>query len=676
MPLSSVFFVFVSAVVAIALAFFHYFYRAKNKHSYHFLLASLRAVSIFLILVLFINPEIRSTQYRTEKPSLLLAVDNSASIDYLGSSKVVSEFVNDIQNDQDIKDRFDVEVFAFGEQVERTSDFSFSDTQTNIFDAFNSLKELFPEGPAPIVLITDGNQTYGRDYLTGARGLKYPVYPVVVGDTTKYPDLSLSRVNVNKLSLLNNDFPVEVFLNYTGEEAIESELQISQNNRVLFSKSLSLDKARNSVVVETHLPASKVGVSTYEVEVLPLSEERNTYNNLTSFAMEVIDERSSVLILTEVIHPDLGALKRSIESNEQREVVVRQINDPLEDLEEFDLVILYQPTEKFVTVVQEMEKKSRNYWLISGPETNWDFVNGIQDNFKKLRTNQFEDYFSELNPDFQPFQIDDIGFSNFPPLTDVFGEIESNNSLETILYQKVQGLTTQTPLLATTSSGNSRYGFLFGANIWQWRGQVFLQTGSFENFDQFVGKLVQYLSSGQNKERLFLNYENLYSANETVKISADYFDENFSFDPRAELTLELEPLDGEVQTLPFSLNGNKYEVNLNELMPSEYSFTVRVEGEHLSRSGQFAVAEHTIEKYFYSANSNGLRSLAEITGGALFGPNDSERLRKKLLGDNSYLPVQKSHQKNVSLVDWYYLLAFALFSLSIEWFIRKYHGLI
>jgi len=51
------------------------------------------------------------------------------------------------------------------------------------------------------------------------------------------------------------------------------------------------------------------------------------------------------------------------------------------------------------------------------------------------------------------------------------------------------------------------------------------------------------------------------------------------------------------------------------------------------------------------------------------------QLRNDLLSKDRFLPVQKSEQNIVSLIDFRVLLALIAATLAIEWFIRKYNGL-
>ncbi|MFT5679087.1 MAG: hypothetical protein ACI9FY_001636, partial [Patiriisocius sp.] len=47
-----------------------------------------------------------------------------------------------------------------------------------------------------------------------------------------------------------------------------------------------------------------------------------------------------------------------------------------------------------------------------------------------------------------------------------------------------------------------------------------------------------------------------------------------------------------------------------------------------------------------------------------------------LVSDARFATIQKSEQKTVPLIDWKYLLGLIALTLALEWFIRKYNGLI
>ena len=111
------------------------------------------------------------------------------------------------------------------------------------------------------------------------------------------------------------------------------------------------------------------------------------------------------------------------------------------------------------------------------------------------------------------------------------------NKFEILLHQRIQNVEISEPLLAI-SNADPKFGMLLGENMWRWRAKSFLDHISFDVFDNFFNKIIQNLASKKIKERLRLEYENFYYSNEKVLINAEYFDENYQFDPDADLSIK------------------------------------------------------------------------------------------------------------------------------------------
>jgi len=218
---------------------------------------------------------------------------------------------------------------------------------------------------------------------------------------------------------------------------------------------------------------------------------------------------------------------------------------------------------------------------------------------------------------------------------------------------------------------------LFGENIWQWRAQSFLNTKSFNAFDDFIGKLIQYVASNKLKSRLNLEYESFYNGNTNVLIKAEYFDKNYVFNPKESLNITIKnTVSNETKTFPLILNNNNYQVDLSSLTPSEYTFTVTAANENISKSGSFKILEYDVEQQFLNADVKKLQQLATNSQGKSFFISKSESLVNDLLNDSGFVTIQKSNKTSLPLVDWKYLLIIIALSLSLEWFLRKYNGLI
>ena len=230
------------------------------------------------------------------------------------------------------------------------------------------------------------------------------------------------------------------------------------------------------------------------------------------------------------------------------------------------------------------------------------FLNQINQNYQYQITQQLEDYQAELNLNYSPFLIDDINFESFPPLKSHYGSVDFKLPFQSILNRTVRGVSTKDPMLATFETKGRREAVLFGENIWQWRAQSYMNSKSFNQFDDFMGKLVLYLASNKRRDRLNIEYGSFYNGNTNIVLKAQFFDKN--------------------------------------------------------------------------ANVTKLQQLATNSSGTSYFIDSTERLIDDLLNDNRYATVQKSNKNSLPLIDWKFLLLIIALSLSAEWFLRKYNGLI
>ncbi|HZJ35524.1 MAG TPA: VWA domain-containing protein, partial [Gillisia sp.] len=481
MSITTVLLISLAAVVALGFAVFKYFVGAKKRTGSIYFLSALRFVSIFVLLLLLINPKIKQQEFEVVQPQLLIAIDQSASIDYLEKGDSVKLFADYLINNPDLRERFSIQTYGFGKELSRINldSLAFNKQQTNISKALNSLKKLNSSNQTAIVLLSDGNQTVGEDFEYFASGETSAIFPVVTGDTTAQIDLYISNLNVNKYAFLNNKFPVEVIVNYSGNTPIQSKFEIKSGNTVLFTKILDFNSEDNSEIITTTLTAKQLGTYLFEAVITPLPSEKNTINNSKKFDVQVIDERTSVLILTTISHPDLGMLKKSIESNEQREVKIEFIENYNKlELNDFQLVIIYQPNNQFKQAFEDIRTKNLNSFIITGTQTDWDLLNSAQQNFSKAHSAQSQEIFPIYNENYSQFQFENIGFSKFPPLVDAFGSLSfKSEKLNSMLFQQIEGVPTNFPLLSTFQNNSSKQAVLFGENIWKWRAESYRNSG-------------------------------------------------------------------------------------------------------------------------------------------------------------------------------------------------------
>jgi hypothetical protein len=676
MEASEIFYVLLALFLALFVAFFQYYSTIKKKKDRSLWIAVvLRFLSVFFILLLLFNPKFKKKNIYLEKPVLAVAVDNSSSVSYLKQDENAQSLIKGIKESSFLNDRFDISYFTFGNDLNTSSDPDFSETQTRISDLLESFNKLYKDSPLASILITDGNQTYGSDYSFQSTDPAHKIYPVLLGDTLKVTDLKIRQINCNKYAFSGNNFPVELFLTYEGDKPVSTRFSVFKGNTEVYSENINFKTASGTLIKNITLPANKTGIQVYKAQLAILDEEQNKLNNTKEFAIEVIDERSEVLLISEVMHPDLGALKKSIESNEQRVVTFAKSRVSQQEIENSQLVILYQPTTAFKGVVDKLKKQNRNYLLISGAVTDWNFVNSIQNNFQKEWIRQTEEIQAEKNINFNVFNVDEVFFEDYPPLKGFLGDVTFSVPFETVLFDKIKNVKLESPLLATYEKDGARYGLLNGEGIWKWRAYSYVKEGSFEEFDSFFGKLIFYLSSNKKRERLTVDYDSFYDGSNELKITASYFNKNYEFDKGANLLLSLTNTDTKItREIPMVLRGNYYEADISTFPSGSYKFKVAVADKNISKTGNFKILEFDIEKQFLTADKERLNRLAERSGGSLFYPNQLNKLEKQLVNEINFKPIQKSNLEVVSLIDFEYILFIIAVLLSAEWFLRKYKG--
>ncbi len=670
-------YIIIAAVVALGLALFMYGYKSKYQGSFRWLFGILRFITLFSILLLLINPKFKSETYTIEKPKLPVLLDNSVSITELNQTENVQRTLQQLKNNNDLNDKFDISFFSFGNELNSNDTLTFLEKNTNISKAINATNQLFKSDIAPTIVITDGNQTLGSDYEFSVNTFKNQLFPVILGDSVKYTDLKLEQLNTNRYAFLKNQFPVEAILVYNGNTNISSQFVVRQGNSIVDRENVSFSETANTKTLSFTLPASTVGLQKYTAEILPIEDEKNKSNNAKLFAVEVIDQATNVLIVSNLVHPDIGALKNSIVANEQRTVTVKSPTESVSVLNDYQLIILYQPDRSFASIYSEIEKLGKNTFVLTGLQTDWNFLNSAQNNYNKEVTNQTEDVLGLLNPNYGSFAIENIGFEGMRPLKTLFGSLTVTVPHEVILEQVIDGFTSESDMLATMELNGRRDAIWDGEGIWKWRAQAYLDTNSFEEFDNFIGKMIQYLASNKRRSRLEVSNETFYYNNNQVRIAAQYFDQNFVFDSRASLTITVLNTETEKRTVfPMLLKNNFYEVDLSNLPQGNYTYTVSVRDEAVSRSGSFTILEFNVEQQFLNANVTKLQRVATNTNGKAFFSTETELLIDTLMNDERFQSIQKSEEKVVPLIDWKYLLALIILSLALEWFIRKYNGLI
>jgi hypothetical protein len=207
--------------------------------------------------------------------------------------------------------------------------------------------------------------------------------------------------------------------------------------------------------------------------------------------------------------------------------------------------------------------------------------------------------------------------------------------------------------------------------------QTNIKKESFESFDIFVDKIIQYLATTNSRKSLVVEHESFYNAGDALIIGAQYFNKNYEFDEKARLTIAVKNAQTNKTTNYDLLKGNNsFSVDLAGLTAGKYSFVVKELNSNTTYSNTFELLNFDIEQQFVNPNVPQLNQLASQTKGTSYMPIQIDSLIKSLIENADFIAVEKEITIKKPIVDHILMLILMALFLAIEWFVRKYNGLL
>lgn len=680
-------------LICLAAGFLYAFVLYRKDHSFDSihpwlkrLLFGLRAVLVFFLALLLLTPLLKTLTREKEKPVIIIAQDNSQSIVINKDSsfyrneykKQLTDFANGL------KEKFDVKEVNWGDKVSDGIDFSFSEKQTDFSALFSQINDRYEDRNVGAVIIAgDGLYNRGSSPVYDESILKVPYFTIALGDTTVQKDLLISKVNFNKTVYLGNSFPIEVTVDARRLSGASSVLTIKQDSSVLFSKQISISGNKFNQLIPVVLDAKKTGIIHYKIELSAVAGEMSTMNNIRDIYVEVIESKQKVLVIGNSPHPDLGAIKLSLESSQNYTVKVVMAEAFEGNLSEYNLVILHNLPSTGHPIKELLGKISASSiptWYILGTQVSIPMFNalgsGINITNNIDKSNPVE---AKVNRDFSLFTISsqmEQNISSFPALLTPFGKYRSTANNAVLLYQQIGDITTDQPLQIFNQSTGQRIGVLGGEGIWKWRLSDYSANGNFDAFNEWLLKSVQNLSVKENKTHFRLISKNNINENEQVVFDAEVYNDNYELINTPDVNMVITNSAGKSFPYIFSKTEKGYNLNSGFMSAGDYKYksTVKVSDKVYTSSGQFTVSLLQAEQGESVADHVLLNTLAQKNGGAMFYPNQLNELKDQLLKRDDMKTVSYSHYKLRDLVDVKAIFFILLALLSIEWFLRKRAG--
>jgi len=654
----------------------------------------LRAFALSLMLIILFEPVVILQYLQKNEPINLLLIDNSSSMvnkDSLNRSEIIHKFINNYKN----KISGNIKIGTFGKNIKLLDNINeinlpFNEQSTN-FEKIAPFINLQKEKITSITLISDGIITEGSNSINAIEELNIPIFTIAVGDTSQQSDIAITKVEFNKLIYRKTNTEIN---------GVISNLNFANKNVMvsLFNKA--------GLVLQKQIKLNEFGINNvsffYEVTeigkhnlLLKVSELENeiTYeNNKYPFVIEVLDNKTNVLIISGSPSPDLSFIIQSLSKNENirlNKIIQIRDNKFLDNviftnkIDSANVVLMItfptrnSPQNLINDLFNNIKTKNTPYFLILSELTE---LNKL-DKFHNILPFKIKNE-SNIFPLVLPKIISEDGgiiqnvsdWEKLAPLRIGNTQIEAKDNSSILAIGQLKNVQTEIPILFTQKVAASNRIVLNGFNFWKWKLQT--ETALQNLFDSFLYNSIKWLTTKKNELIYISTTKDVYSATESVEFIGNIYDETSTPINNAKVEIEISSDNFRENLKLNSTKNGIYNGSIFITKPGNFNYKAKIElnnGQIKLVSGKFIKTEIKQENINFVLNSNYLKFISDNSSGKSFKINNYSELYSKieqLLKTNNYEIISKKY--DLWNGKWILILIILLF--TSEWLIRKRIG--
>lgn len=685
-------------LISIVLAIWSYSNLSITK-SHKITLSTLRSLGLIFLILVLLNPVFQRINKERLKSQIAILFDNSLSADislgdYSGKTSYQQsiEFLSQIDTNfvQLIYYGFDANLFPT-----KPDSILLRGRETDIAKAIGTISELKRDAKA-IILFSDGQFTTGQDPRFVTDRLSIPIFTVGLGDTLRKRDIYIQDIIHPEVAYKDTPFIVEVIFSHNGFMNSKSKLSLKLGNKIIASKEIELIAERSVQSVNFEIYPENEGLQQFEVQIEPLNGEWTNVNNQGRFAVDVLDNKLRVLMVSFEIHPDVKVIQQVLDSDASithRSITWlgndRFISGPLPaNSDTLDLILLFgYPHSGIPSNVRNQVNSllsSSSYILAASPLFDPALaMNSLQNSIPLSLPSINSPFEIGLRPnliakDHPILKFEQPDYDRAPRVYSHIRNINAVPGSEVLFKASFKGADLDSPVLVVRSIGSRRTSVLnmFGYYSWNLSTNPLVRNG----IQDLIRNLILWTATKADDRKLTISpVKREFDSFDPVIINAFLKDESGLQVSDGMININISSEDG--QTSSFNLNNDglgKYSINLGNLPQGLYSFdarAIRGSRELDRRSGQFTISENVVEYQTTYRNEALLKDIAAASGGSYHPWNESSSLINAINAPE----FKKQEYRDVAF-DWHpyrriawFLLAICFF--TIEWILRKYVAL-
>ena len=706
---------FAALLIGLAAGLSYFFYRftlPPVARSRRITLSVLRGTALALVLLLLLEPVLRTSTVIRHPPVIAVLADRSASMTIVDGTGDRAAQIRTLLADVvpgTVPPGVQTLLYSFGASLRGPLAQPPDTLSDEVTDIAGALRELVHQREShnirAVVMLTDGMFTKGDNPVYRAGDLGIPIFPIGIGDTAEQKDVLVSRVTANDIVYAGAMAPVDAVIKSSGYGGEKVEVTLSEGTRTLDRTTVLLPGGTAEAPARLSYAPAGEGSHRYSVNVSPLPGELTTANNRRFFVVKVLRSTMRVLILASGPSPDLSVIRTTLAENPN--ISVQALTQKLgggyyegaltpRAVDSADCILcIGMPDASTAAGAVELLRSA-----ITEGKKPLLFVGGKSIDQSKLPAMapslpviQEESTPGEREVEFvpDPFRLENpllaLGpdtrrdvWSNLPPVFASRAAYRLREGSVALGSPRIGNVLLPQPFMAVRDIAGTRSLSIMGYGLWRWRLMAQGNPDTAPQFASFLSSALRWLTSrDEGRNVRVVPVRDQFSRGELVAFSGQVYNEESQPVDDAQVSVEISGGGASIHTDLHPLGSGRYDGSVEGLPAGDFTFRAAAsKGGHDAGhdSGSFLVGGLNLEYLDTRMNAEILRQIAYRTSGEYLPSRDAGNLREKLRTLGPLAAREEQKTEAIELHRWPYLLALVIALFSAEWIIRKRSGMI
>ena len=663
---------FFGIVVIILVVFFYRKTIPELEIGKKVFLISLRSIAIITVLLLLLNPIYYFSKKHTVVPQILFLNDVSASMELKAKNLSKSQSLTVF------KEKLGKKFSALNYKIIKrdfAAGLNGNHNSTLLSPTLAKLaKKQELKNVKAIFLFSDG--WFKDENLDEFSSLNIPVYTFFPNYKSSEADLEIKNIKYNKTAYKDEITPFLVNIessNYKGK----AKLIFRENGKDIQSKQLDFSQNASQQIVLEHT-FQKTGLIPFSVSIVADTlTEINSENNHYPGAIQVLDSRSKILIVTDIPNWDAKFILDVIRQNPhwKSEFLLkkgrhffkgRKISDFGDNLN--NTLILVLINEKNLSFSAEDSRLIETFvrngggLLVMGKPIN--ALSEILPATKSHISASFRETitFTPESKQYQTFNFEDnTEAKNIPPVDYFYVNAKTEAKILAKINNEEQSAAI---LLKNYENGKILY-FAF-LNFWKWQ-----LWANGNHYNRLVSDICNWLGRRTTEHFIAFPNKNIYFPGEKIKIRLNAYDEKLFPIKNLDAKITLFKNNENVFQNFMLAENDEYITEIENLEPGKYKFVISDDRTKNTTSGTFIVSSENPESRDHGFNLPLLSFIAARTGAKVISEKNLDmfsfpKAQFKTTITKTEIPIYRK----------WYVIALFIISFSLELFFRKRWGLL